>query len=710
MQSDKIIKTTVLNLGLSGAKAELMRGSFEQSAGFVARLGGSLGDIQSIMETYADETGRARVLSAEMVDDIVKIGKGTGLGVEQAAKLGAQFEFMGFDAKNTMEYVQGIVDTSERMGVNTTKVLKNLNDNFKKLNTFTFTKGSKAMAEMAMNAEKTKVEMSTALNVAEATRSLDKVIELGANLQVMGGEFAKMDPFQWLYLARNEPDKMTEKISEMTRGLFTFKKMSDGTFEKFISPADRDRLASVAQSLGIAKEEIFKIAERRLDMDKMNQDMSGMGLTKREKELVQGAAIFNKDTGKYQVKLAGSLKDISSLTSEQAQSFVKETKSLEARAKEAQTFEDAFKATINELKSALLPTLKAINGVLTWIRPTVIAITEFLTKGPGAWIKVAGLFMAVGIAWKAVLQPFIQRMGAATIGKVASRIRGTGGLANAAEEAPLSSGARLAGRNAGMGMMRGGAGIGAAALGIGGGIGLAAMGIAKLAEAMSKLDKTQIWALPATVLAMAAAFAVFTPAIIAVGTAGTVSAVGLLALGAAVVGIGFGINLAAKGIGVMAEGLGNMFAKSKGAGKDMIETAGGIVAVAGALGAATFSLPSGIALAHVISNIGRHGDDLAKVGEAFKQINTVMSGNKDDYVAIAEAVNSISKANFKGGGSFAELAKLLKSPLKVEFADKNVSMTNDITLNLDGHKFMQKSYDVNLAIQKHESLKQGKGA
>ena len=68
MQSDKIIKTTVLNLGLSGAKAELMRGSFEQSAGFVARLGGSLGDIQSIMETYADETGRARVLSAEMVD------------------------------------------------------------------------------------------------------------------------------------------------------------------------------------------------------------------------------------------------------------------------------------------------------------------------------------------------------------------------------------------------------------------------------------------------------------------------------------------------------------------------------------------------------------------------------------------------------------------------------------------------------------------
>ena len=36
-------------------------------------------------------------------------------------------------------------------------------------------------------------------------------------------------------------------------------------------------------------------------------------------------------------------------------------------------------------------------------------------------------------------------------------------------------------------------------------------------------------------------------------------------------------------------------------------------------------------------------------------------------------------------------------------------MTNDITLNIDGQKFMNKAYDVNVAIQKHESLKHGKG-
>ena len=75
------------------------------------------------------------------------------------------------------------------------------------------------------------------------------------------------------------------------------------------------------------------------------------------------------------------------------------------------------------------------------------------------------------------------------------------------------------------------------------------------------------------------------------------------------------------------------------------------------------------------------------------------------------AVKSISGTNVKSGGYFAELANLLKKPLQVEFANNGrVSMTNDITLNLDGQRFMEKAYDVNIAVQKHESLKYNKGS
>jgi len=54
-------------------------------------------------------------------------------------------------------------------------------------------------------------------------------------------------------------------------------------------------------------------------------------------------------------------------------------------------------------------------------------------------------------------------------------------------------------------------------------------------------------------------------------------------------------------------------------------------------------------------------------------------------------------------------AFLLKSPLKVEFAQGKVAMVNDITLTIDGQKFMQKAYNVQLAVQKHDAVRSGKG-
>ena len=718
MDSDKVIKSTILSLGMSSSKADAMRASFEASQGHVAHLGGSLGDTAAIMQGFADGTGKARAMTESMVNDIAEVGFGTGLGIEQATKLGAQFEFMGLDARATNEYVQGIVDTTERMGVNTTKVLRNVNDNFKKLSTFTFQKGVKGMMEMAASAEKTRVSMETALNVAEATRGLDEVIELGANLQIMGGEFAKMDPFEWLYTVRNEPDKLNQKISEMTTGMYTFKKNSEGIMEKFISPADRDRLSSVAKSLGISNEEMFEIAQKRLDLNEINKDMAGLGLTGREKELIEGAAFFDATSGKYQVELAGRMQDINSLTKSQAESFAIEQVSLKKRAEEAMTFEKAFQATIEELKSALLPLLNSINKVLGATREFLKPAIEWLKEGDRAWLKVAAAFITAGMLWKAVLLPLGQRAAGATVGRVASAVRGGGGLSGAIPATGKGSsglamqragiGAGAAGKGAGAAR----AGTGAAAAGIGAGIMLAAKGIGELAEKMALLEGTQLWALPVTVLAIAAAFYAMTPAIIAVGTAGTVSAVGLLALGAAVVGIGFGMNLATKGIGAMAEGLGSMFESAKGSGKDMLMVGGGIAAIAASL--ALFGNPitglGVLAFAGVMASVALAALAAGRTASAMEKMGVAMKGSKDDWIAVQNAVESISNANFKGGGALNELANLLKQPLKVEFADKTLAVVSNITMEMDGDVIFQKSYKPQARIQRDQEAKAGQAS
>lgn len=713
-QQDKTIKSTILTLGMSGAKAQLMRESFQESAGYVARLGGNLEDVSKITTGFADETGRARVMTAQMIQDVALIGKGTGLGVEQATRLAAQFEFMGLDANRTMEYVQGVVDTSERMGVNTTKVLKSISDNFKKLSTFTFQSGVKGFAKMAQDAEKTRVSMATALNVAEATRNLESVIELGANLQVMGGRFAEMDPFQWLYMVRNEPEKLNEQISKMTEGIYTLKRNSEGIFEKFISPADRDRLAQVAKSLGIAQDEMFEIAQRSLDLSIMEKELAGLGLSDREKELIEGAAFFNSESGKYQVRLAGTMQDISTMTKTQALAFGKQQESLEARALEAQTFDEAFKATINELKSALLPILNAVNGLLTAIRPTVIFLTEWATSGPAAWLKVGALFMSAGALWKGLLQPLMGRIGKATVGRAAAAIAGGGVKATAdstlsgSQALGQGKGAGLASKGAGMKALGVGAGVGAAAAGVGGGIMMAAKGISELADAMSKLTPEQSRNLAVIGTTLAVTFPLAAVGIALAAKAAESGIVGLLALGAAVVAIGFGIKLATDGIGNMAEGLAKMNKTGGGAGNQLLGVAAGI-------GAITLAMASGGVLGVAAFNkqlrkMNENSDGIQKVGAAFANINAVLSGTKEDWVAIESAIKGISSANVKGGGVIGELATLLKQPLKVQFADKQLAVVSNITMEIDGEKIFKKTYKSPASVEREEDVRAGKSA
>ena len=651
--------------------------------------------------------------------------------MEQATKLGAQFELMGFDAKKSVDYVQGIVDTSERMGVNTTKVLKNVNDNFKKLNTYSFQQGSKGMAQMAMYAEKMKIDMSAALDSATIAHGLEGAIDLAAQLQVMGGEFAKTDPFQMLFLSRNDPAKFTEKISEMTKGVVTFRKMADGTFEKFISPADRDRLAAVGKALGQTAEQMTQIAQRRAEMDKMNTELAGTGLSGREKELVEGAAVFNAKSGKFEVQLAGRMKDISTLTKDQANSFLKEQTTLKARAEAAQDFETAFKATLEELKASLLPLLRGINQVLSFIRPIVSGFAKTIEKvfnnDFGKWV---GMFFAGAVLINAAFAKFA---GKGILEKLAEgKSRGVGGVINRglgktvaqktealAEETGTKGMSGLAGKRllegqgaklAGVGKAGAGigAGIGAAALGAGAGIGAAAAGVSLLANAMSKLTPDQAKTLQSIVKSMAwvvGAGAGLAAVVMAIGIAMGAAAPEIGAFSLGVLGIGAGIGIAAAGIGVMALGLSKLAISAKGAGKDMLELGAGVAAMAAGMALFTVGGLGLIAFSATLNRISKNADAIAKVGSAFREINAVMHGSKEDFNAVESAVNSISNMNTKGGSAFAQLATLLKTPLKVEFADKSVQLANDITLNIDGQKFMKKIFKVNTAIRHQEELR-----
>jgi len=697
MQSDKAIKSTVLSLGLSGEKAEIMRQSFEGSAKMVARLGGNLEDVGTIMQTFADTTGRARILSSKMVEDVFEIGKGTGIGIEQASRLAAQFEFMGMDARATMDYVQGVVETSELMGVNTTKVLNNIANNYKELQAYNFRKGVQGFADMAQNAEKLRVDISSALDLAGEARNLENIVDMTAQLQVMGGKFAETDPFKMLYQARNAPEELQKSISDMTSGLVHFKKTSEGTIEKFISPADRDRLAQVAKSLGMTNEEMTEIAYRRAEFDKMGQQLIGKGFTDKQKELVKGMADYQSETGKFTVQIGQTTKDIRDLTNNELKILEGEKKSLKERAKSAQTFDEVYQATIQEFKAVLLPMLKGVNDIISTIRPVVTGFSDAIHEwNMPKFLEGAGKLLTGAILWKSVSAGLSSA--ASGLKNAAGRFTGRGGATAAkritttktgsqALGAGKSAGARAAGR--GSGMMKAGVGVGAAALGAGAGIGLAAEGISSLADSMEKLSDEKAETLKSIINTLAIAGGIAAGVAVLGGVFGA-AAGPMLAFGGAALMVGSAIGIAAAGVGYMSEGLSTLIDSAKGAGPELFNIAGGIAAISGSLASMAiggFGLP---AFAATLGLITRKSDELGEIGTAFNNIDAVLSGSREDFEAVENAITKISNADLSNLKQFSQLNELLNKPIKVEFADKDVSLVSNITLNMDGYEMTQR--------------------
>jgi hypothetical protein len=523
---------------------------------------------------------------------------------------------------------------------------------------YTFRGGVQAMAQMAQYSEKFKMDMGSALDSAAAARNLENAVDMAAQLQVLGGEFAKTDPFQMLFLARNDPEQYAKKLNEMTKGVATFRKMADGSFQTFISPADQDRLRQAEKTLGLQTGELSIQAERMAEILRMRQRTIGMGLSAEEKTLLEGMYTYDSRKDEFFVQIAGAQKAVTSLGTTELNLLKQEQVRLDQRAKDARTFDETFKATVAELKTALLPLLNVVNRVLVKWTPRIEKVVDVLTEGPAAWLKVAGAFMGAAIVMKGAGALLNRVTGG--LARVITRKTLVGGPAGANAAQTLAAGKGAGARAAGIGKggMLGGIGAGIAAVGVGAGLFMAAKGISALADSMSKLNKDQADALAQIGTTLAITFPLAAVGIALAGKAAKAGGVGLAYLTLVVAGLGAAIAGATWGIGQMAEGL----AKLREAKNDRIK---------------------------MIAD---------------------MRGSKEDFKEIDKAVKSISKADLSNLNPLAKLGKVFSKPLQVEFANDRMNMVADISLNVDGATFHTATKTTEWVINNIDSVKKAKGA
>ena len=630
---DGAVKKYQLSLGAAGEKADMIREQTQNSVNASARFGANIKDIVELQSGLNDLTGKSNVFREKDILDLVAITKGTGMQNEEVTKLVGNMMLFGSSIGDAKSLVEKTVNETSKMGLNSSKVMKSLSANIDKMDSYRFQNGVDGLKKMVMASEKFRFSIEGALAAADKFRTLEGLLEAGATLRVLGGEFAKMDEFKLSFLARNKPEEFAVEMAKLTKGMATFNKET-GTFD--ITDVDFDKLRVVAESTGRSLDDVVK-STRQLNQMEFAKKQIFAG-TDEEKEMIAKLATFKKGSSMGFIEIGGKNVNLNELTKTQIGLYVQQQKTLEERSKDSQTFNETFNNTIMQIKASLLPLLTIINKGLEKFNSVIDGFRDS-SGALSAWslsLPVAGLLLGTGggsiiLGLTKGLFGLIGSGMGKMFGKMGVDLGGGGGTS------VLTSGLKNL------------AGIGIAAVGVGAGLYLAAKGVASLAEAFAKLNTEQLIGINVALVAMGATMAgiaYFAPALGAAAPEIALFAGSLALLGGAVL-------IAGVGIGEMFKGIASMW-NTENINFTGIEALGGVD----------------------FNNM-----DKLKVLQNFKQSDV---DRMQEMFDVLNQINSIDTSKLNA------LQNLFaNSTLKVQL-EGNPTITNNITIDIEGDKIYKK--------------------
>jgi len=389
-EMDKSIKKSALSMGLVAEQADNFSKNIRTAADNTAMIGVGVKELAKIQSDYSEELGKAVQLDSESLTVLGQMAAATGLGAEGTAKMAADMAQQGYSAEETSNFVKETMQDAHNMGLNTTKVVGLVAKNIKMLNQYNFKNGIDGLKKMAEYTAKLGVDMKFAAPFADKLFDIEGAVDMSAQLQVMGGAWAKLaDPFHLMYMARNDMAGLTEEIGKATESSVHFNAQK-GDFE--ISAMEMHRLRVIAQQTGISYEELATAGKNAAKATKINGQISIDVKDQATKEFITNSAIWEAKTGKAKIMVGAQPKYLDALNSNDIATLKAEAErkqSLEEYAKQSRTFDDALTGVVDKLKIALIPFVEDMDKYL------IPKLDEFV-KGENFKKIVEGIEYIVG--------------------------------------------------------------------------------------------------------------------------------------------------------------------------------------------------------------------------------------------------------------------------------------------------------------------------
>jgi len=361
---EKAIKTSALQMGILSNQSAGFRNNIVQTAKKTNLIGVGVEELAKMQASYGEELGRNVIMSSEGLKGMAEMAVVTGLGAEGTSRMAADMENQGLSAQRTKDFIEGALNSSHKMGLNATKVVKNIGSGIKLLNKYNFKDGVKGLEKMAQTVAKLGVSMDFATGMADKLFDIEGAVDMSAQLQVMGGEWAKLaDPFKLMYMARNDMEGLTEALGKAAESAVTFNKQKG---EFVISGLEMHRLRKIAEQTGVSYEEL---AEAGKNAAKFTAIKKQLNFNIQDKELAEFIASTAEigENGEAKIMLDAKpklIKDLNASNEQALRKLMEETATMEKRAKESQNFDEALAFTFNSMKVSLLPLVQVLNEKL----------------------------------------------------------------------------------------------------------------------------------------------------------------------------------------------------------------------------------------------------------------------------------------------------------------------------------------------------------
>ena len=256
-----------------------------QKGRFGAKYNVSADELIGLQETYSNTIGRNIQISASDQENMAAMFRVMGEG---GGDFAAKLENFGLSYTDAANKAGKMFKEAGKYGISFDKYSKNVANNIKLAQNYTFKNGIKGLESMAKKATAMKLDMQQVASFADKVSTVEGAINTGAQLQVLGGSFAQFsDPMGMMNEALTDMEGLQDRFEKMIGGLGNFDAQKG---EIAISAFDKQRIKVAAEAMGMSYDQVMETAMAKGRQKFIGGQIANKGYTEDEQELLKNIA------------------------------------------------------------------------------------------------------------------------------------------------------------------------------------------------------------------------------------------------------------------------------------------------------------------------------------------------------------------------------------------------------------------------------------